>query len=71
MNKKDSMQYINTQVWSYFKTFLENSDCKQFQTSCQSLVQEIYKTGDSTMLNFCENIIICYVPIINSVKEWE
>ena len=71
MNKKESMQYINTQVWLYFKTFLEDKDCKKFQTSCHDLVQEIYKTGDTAMLNFCENIIICYVPIVSSMKEWE
>ena len=71
MNKKETMFHINSEVWTYFKAFTENKDAKQFQTSCNDLVQKIYKTGDSAMLNFCENIIICYVPIVNSMKEWE
>ena len=71
MNKKETMFRINSEIWTYFKTFTENKDTKQFQTSCHDLVQEIYKTGDSAMLNFCENIIICYVPVVNSMKEWE
>lgn len=69
--EEEQMRNINTAVWGYFKKFVQDKDSKQFQTSCHDLVQEIYKTGNSDMLRFCENIITCYVPVVNSMKEWE
>lgn len=68
MNKHEILSKIYTELWKYYKQFLQDKDMKQYNLSCQKLVKEILALEDGQMLSFCQNQIINFAPIINELK---
>ena len=58
---------IQNAVWKAYKDFRESGDMLQYNKDVQAIVRKY--TDDKHILNFAQNIIISWAPIINSMAE--
>lgn len=63
----EKIKDIQNAVWKAYKDFRESGDMRQYNKDVQDIVRKYadYKP----MLNFAQNIIISWAPIINSMDE--
>ncbi|PNX51343.1 MAG: hypothetical protein BV456_03590 [Thermoplasmata archaeon M8B2D] len=68
MNRHELLSYIYTELWKYYKQFINDKNILYYENNCISLLKEIKIHNDQTVYNFAENQIINFTPIINELK---
>lgn len=58
---------IQNSVWKAYKDFRSSGDMRQYNKDVQAIVRKY--ADDKPILNFAQNIIISWAPIINSLGE--
>lgn len=51
--------------------FLKDKDMRKYNTSCQKLLNSVKRTSDKQTIDFCQNELLNFAPIINEIKEKE
>lgn len=65
--KIENVKYIQNTLWKIYKEFLDDRNVKEYTRKASELVH-LYD-GNKEMLLFCQNLIITWTPIINSLAE--
>lgn len=60
------IQYIQNELWRLYKAFVSGGSMKEYNRGVQRLSGR-YK-GDEILLNFCQNLIISWAPIMNELS---
>lgn len=61
----EKIKDIQNAVWKAYKAFAESKNMKQYNADSQAIVKKY--ADDTLMLNFAQNILISWCPIIHEV----
>lgn len=56
---------IQNAIWKAYKDILQTQDMYKYNTDVQKITKKY--EDDPVMLRFCQNLIITWAPIINSL----
>ncbi|MBY0758545.1 hypothetical protein FLB61_05485 [Sellimonas caecigallum] len=65
----EQIQDIQNSIWKAYKDFSLNHDMNKYNTDVQKIVKK-YRSNP-LMLNFCQNLIITWIPVINSIRDFK
>lgn len=63
---KNDIKYIQNYIWDMYKDFDKDLNIIKFQNRAEELCKK-YK-NNQLLLNFCQNLIISWTPVINQMK---
>ena len=63
---KDDIKYIYNNLATLFNEFSKDLDIQKYETKAAELCRK-YK-DNNLMLNFCQNLIVSWTPVINQMK---
>lgn len=63
----EKIKDIQNAVWKAYTDFRASGDMRQYNKDVQDIIRKY--DDDKPMLNFAQNIIISWAPIINGMAE--
>lgn len=63
----NDIKYIQNTLWAMYKEFTSDFDVKKYTDQATSLCKK-YK-NNPTMLNYCQNLVVSWTPVINEMAE--
>ena len=67
--KIEDIKHIQNTIWAMYKGYLADHDMRKYNQSAQKLAKEYLAKGDNQLLNYCQNLLISWCPIINGFAE--
>lgn len=64
---EEDIKTIQNTLWAMYKAYSATFDMREYNISASALVTK-YKENPA-MLNFCQNLIISWAPVINVIGE--
>ena len=64
---ENDIKYIQNTLWGIYKEFLIDHSVREYTRKASELVHKY--DGNKEMLLFCQNLIICWTPVINRMAE--
>ena len=59
---------IQNAFWKAYTYFKKTKDVRQYNADTRKICDR-YRS-DPSMLQFCQNIMLSWAPVINGMKEW-
>lgn len=63
---KDDIKYIYNTLAALYSDFSKDLDIAKYQTKAHELCKKY--EHNSLMLNFCQNLIVSWTPVLNEMK---
>lgn len=67
--KMEDIKHIQNTIWAMYKGYLENHDMKEYNRKMGELAKEYHEKGDKQLLNFSQNLMVTWAPIISSFAK--
>lgn len=67
--KADGIRHIQNTTWAMYMDFLADHDLREYSRKMRGLAVEYYRRGDRQLLDFCQCLLISWVPVICAIAN--
>lgn len=59
---------VQNSFWKAYKDFYETRDMRKYNQDVDRIVSRY--VSNPSMLQFCQNLVFAWAPVVNEFKEW-